>query len=363
MKDLSPGKRCENGLMSLRNECHKSLTPEKGKVVEVDSSRDKNRISSQNKTLYGSRAFTNYGSGDKGIAVDKQEGSQQYNLRNNVELCMKVSNDISLVVSTQKGMVRPVETKGLSLQHQKIYEGIIFYDLLIQVMKNRVFIDSTNWLYLVLLIAMVCFNIGICTFSEGNVENARENDKMMETKRNTTEDCVISVTGLVAKEATVKVLTSICDIFSCKSKHLTTQTFCHFMWRTCFAFCAYCICHVTCYSAFLIPNGCKEHILVPMKTFICWTGARMSTFVLGTNKCNTNSFTVHFPATRNTTTHVPFSNSHILSPHVMPVKFQRTRIFKRSSTAMMLAVVLTLFNTPESHAQQVSLKLCFFHLS
>jgi hypothetical protein len=359
MKDLSPGKKCENGLMSRRNECHKSLMLEKGKVVEGDSSRDKKRISSQNKTKYGSRAFTNYSSGDKGIAFDKQEGSQQYNLHNNVELFMKVSNDLTLVVSTQKGMVRPVEKKGLSLQHQKIYEGIIFYHLLIQVMKNRVFIDSTTWLYLVLLIAMVCFNIGICTY-DGNVENATENDKTMETKRNTTEDCVISVTGLVAKEATVKVLTSNCDNIACKSKHLTTQTFCHFMWRTWFAFCAYSICHVTCYSAFLIPNGCKEHIIALMKTFICWTGARMSTFVLGTNKCNTNTFTVHFPATRHTTTHVPFSNSHILSPHVMPVKFQRTRFFKRSSTAMMLAVVLTLFNTPESHAQQVSLKLCFF---
>ena len=85
MKDLSPGKKCENGLMSRRNECHKSLMLEKGKVVEGDSSRDKKRISSQNKTKYGSRAFTNYGSGDKGIAFDKQEGSQQYNLHNNVE--------------------------------------------------------------------------------------------------------------------------------------------------------------------------------------------------------------------------------------------------------------------------------------
>ena len=337
MKDLSSEKKCENGWMSRRGECHKSLTPEKGKVVEGDSSRDKKRILPQNKTKYRSRAFTNNGSGDK--------------------------DDLSMVVSTQKGMVGPEETKGLSLQHQKIYEGIIFNHLLIQVMKNRVFIDSTTWVYLVLLIAMVCFNIDICTFCEGNVENARENYKTVEMKRNTTEDCVIYATGLVAKEAIVKVLTSNCGKFPCKSKHyLTTQTFCHFMWRKWFAFCAYSICHVTCYSAFLIPNGCKEHIIALMKTFICWTGARMSTFVLGTNKCNTNTFTVHFPATRHTTTHVPFSNSHILSPHVMPVKFQRTRFFKRSSTAMMLAVVLTLFNTPESHAQQVSLKLCFFFI-
>ena len=119
--------------------------------------------------------------------------------------------------------------------------------------------------------------------------------------------------------------------------------------------------HVTCHSAYLISNGWKYHLYALINKFICWASARTSKFVLGTTECNSDRFTCHYvSATRNTTTHVLFSNSHNLPPHAMPVKFQRTRFFKGSSTAMILAAVFLLFITSGSHAQEVSLKIFFF---
>lgn len=333
IKDLAPGKECEPSLTARRGKCRKSLIPEKENVVKGDSSKDKKQISPQNKTKYSSRAFTDNGSGDQGIAFDKQEGSQQYKMLNTAGTLVNVSNDFSMVGSEEK--------KGLSLQHQKIYEGIISHlvitvDLSIQVLtKNRELINSTTCLFLVLLIAMVCFNIGICTFCEGNVDNEKK------TKR-TMEDCVLSVTDLVPKEPSVKVLTSTCDIFACISEHdLTTQTLCQFMWRKWFAFRAYNTCLVTCYSAYLIPNGCMKHTIALINAFIGWTSARMRRFVL---------------ATRRTTTHVLFCKSHIPAPNMMRVKFQRKRFFKRSSTTMILAVMITVPTIGRSQAQQVSLQ-------
>jgi hypothetical protein len=114
--------------------------------------------------------------------------------------------------------------------------------------------------------------------------------------------------------------------------------------------------HVTCHSPYLISNVS----IALINKFIGWTGARTSKFVFGTTECNTNSFAVHFPATRHTTTHVHFSSSHNHAPHAMPVKFQRKRFFKGSSTAMMLAAVFILFIASGSHAQKVSLKIFFF---
>lgn len=340
---MAPGKECEHRLTARRGESHKSLTPEKGKAVDYYSSRDKKLISPQNKTKYSPRVFTNNGSGDKGIAFDKQEGSQQCKMHNTAIALMKVSNDFSIVGFTQRCKVGTEVTKGLSLQHQKIYEGMIFYlmitvDLLIQVLtKNRVLFDITTWLYLVLLIVMVCFNIGICTFCEGSFANAKKYYKTMETKR--LVDCVILVSGLFAEEATVKILTFNSDIFACKSKHdLMTQIFCQIMWRW-FAFCAYNVCHFTCHSSFLIPNGFQKHILALISTFIGWTSAWTRTFA---------------PAIRHTTTHVLLSNSHIPAPHVMQAKFQRKRFFKRSSTTMMLAVMITVSTIARSQAQKVS---------
>jgi hypothetical protein len=68
MKELAPGFEHEHAsLTARRGECQKSLTPEKGKVIEGDISGDKNRILPLMKTKYNSNAFVNNGSGDKRI--------------------------------------------------------------------------------------------------------------------------------------------------------------------------------------------------------------------------------------------------------------------------------------------------------
>jgi hypothetical protein len=61
---------------------------------------------------------------------------------------------------------------------------------------------------------------------------------------------------------------------------------------------------------------------------------------------------------KHTIIHVLSSASHLLAPCTMPVKVQRRRFFKRSSTFIMLAVVFTVSIIAESQAQQVSLQFC-----
>ena len=188
-------------------------------------------------------------------------------------------------------------------------------------------------------------NIGISIYHEGNVENANKSYKTTEKKRDTT-DCVIS--GI----ATGRALASKCDIFACKSTHdLTTQTLCQFMWHKWFAFCIYNMCLANIYAAYLTLNGCKKHMTALINTF-------MSTNVSETNGCITNSFTAKFTAMKHTIIHVLSSVSRLLAPHMMPVKVQRRRFFKRSSTFIMLAVVFTVSIIAESQAQQVSLQFC-----
>ena len=188
-------------------------------------------------------------------------------------------------------------------------------------------------------------NIGISIYHEGNVENANKSYKTMEKKRDTT-DCVIS--GI----ATGRALASKCDIFACKSTHdLTTQTLCQFMWHKWFAFCIYNMCLANIYAAYLTLNGCKKHMTALINTF-------MSTNVSETNGCITNSFTAKFTAMKHTIIHVLSSVSRLLAPHMMPVKVQRRRFFKRSSTFIILAVVFTVSIIAESQAQQVSSQFC-----
>jgi hypothetical protein len=84
----------------------------------------------------------------------------------------------------------------------------------------------------------------------------------------------------------------------------------------------------------------------------------MSTYVFETNECIANSFTAKFTAMKHTIIHVFSSASHLLAPCTMPVKVQRRRFFKRSSTFIMLAVVFTVSIIAESQAQQVSSQFC-----
>jgi hypothetical protein len=255
-----------------------------------------------------------------------------------------VSNNFSKVRSTRSGEVGTTDTKGLSPQHHKIYNGMIFYlvitvDLLIQVFaENRGINGSTIRFYFGLMIAIAWFNIGISIYHEGNVENSNKSYKTTEKKRDTT-DCVISGT------ATGRALASKCDIFAYKSTHdLTTQTLCQFMWHKWFAFCIYNMCLANIYAAYLTLNGCKKHMTALINTF-------MSTNVSETNECITNSFTAKFTAMKH---NLLSSVSNLLAP----VKVQRRRFFKRSSTFIILAVVFTVSIIAESQAQQVSLQFC-----
>jgi hypothetical protein len=77
----------------------------------------------------------------------------------------------------------------------------------------------------------------------------------------------------------------------------------------------------------------------------------MSTNVSETNECITNSFTAKFTAMKH---NLLSSVSNLLAP----VKVQRRRFFKRSSTFIILAVVFTVSIIAESQAQQVSLQFC-----
>ncbi len=423
--------------------------------------------------------YVEEGSGDKGITTDKNKGSQE----TDVQSMVKVSKDFWNVRSTRSNEVGPKEMTGLSPQHHKIFNGMILYliiavDLLIQVFaENLGIIDSTIWfygvlliaticfdmgigvyhegkvenamqsfkmtkqgsdvnditnsgtghfpvvatdvalasgcgvfecismcdsttetilqciwhkiydgfiyliitvdllvhvfaanrgiadsiirLYFALLIATACFNIGICIYHAGNVvENANTSYKTMEKKLDT-KDCAISGTGLIAEESTSGALASNCDIFAPKSTHdLTTQMLCRCMWHKWLAFCVYNTSLVNFYAAYLTLNGCKKHVTALINTFFGWTGARMSTYVFETNECITNSFTAKFTAMKHTIIHVLSSASHLLAPCTMPVKVQRRRFFKRSSTFIMLAVVFTVSIIAESQAQQVSSQFC-----
>jgi hypothetical protein len=130
------------------------------------------------------------------------------------------------------------------------------------------------------------------------------------------------------------------------------------MWHKWLAFCVYNTSLVNFYAAYLTLNGCKKHVTALINTFFGWTGARMSTYVFETNECIANSFTAKFTAMKHTIIHVLSSASHLLAPCTMPVKVQRRRLFERSSSIIMLAVVFTVSIIAGSQAQQVSLQFC-----
>ena len=424
--------------------------------------------------------YVEEGSGDKGITTDKNKGSQE----TDVQSMVKVSKDFWNVRSTRSDEVGPKETTGLSPQDHKIYNGMILYliiavDLLIQVFaENLGIIDSTIWFYGVLLIATICFDMGIGVYHEGKVENAMQSFKMTKqgsdvnditnsgtghfpvvatdvalasgcgvfecismcdsttetilqciwhkiydrfiyliitvdllvhvfaanrgiadstirlyfalliatacfnigicmyhagnvvenantsyktmVKKLDTKDCAISGTGLIAEESTSGALASNCDIFAPKSTHdLTTQTLCRFIWHKWLAFCVYNTSLVNFYAAYLTLNGCKKHVTALINTFFGWTGARMSTYVFETNECIANSFTAKFTAMKHTIIHVLSSASHLLVPHMTPVKLQRRRLFERRSSIIMLAVVFIVSIIAETEGQQVSLQFYF----
>jgi hypothetical protein len=484
-KELAPGKERYRSLTARRGEGDKSSAPEKGKIVEGNVSGVKKRILPPKKTKYSSNAFISNGSGDKGITPDKEKGSQEtYKSRDTVQSMVMVSNNFSKLRSTRSGEVGTTDTKGLSPQHHKIYNGMIFYliiavDLLIQVFaENLGIIDSTIWLYGVLLIATVCFDMGIGVYHEGKVENAMQSFKMTKQgsdvnditnsgtghfpvvatdvalasgcgvfdcismcdsttetilqciwhkiydgfiyliitvdllvhvfaanrgiadstirlffalliatacfnigiciyhagsvvenantsyktmeKKLDTKDCAISGTGLIAEESTSGALASNCDIFAPKSTHdLTTQTLCRCMWHKWLAFCVYNTSIVNFYAAYLTLNGCKKHVTALINTFFGWTGARMSTYVFETNECIANSFTAKFTAMKHTIIHVLSSASHLLVPHMTPVKLQRRRLFERRSSIIILAVVFIVSIIAETEGQQVSSQFYF----
>ena len=464
--------------------------PEKGNIVEgYNVSGDKERFLPPKKTKYSSKAFINNGSGDKGITPDKNKGSgETCKSRNTVQSMVKFSKNFLKFRSTRSGEVGPKDTKGLSPHHRKFYNGMIFYliiavDLLIQVLtenceiydstirfygvlliatvcfdmgigvyqkgkfenafesfkiskkssevndhivnsvtgllpavatdmalaygcgvfncismcdlttetllqcirdkihdgciylivavdlliqvfaENRGVTDSTIQLYFALLIALACFNFGICIYHEGNVENANKIYKTMKKKCDT-KDCVISGTRLLAEEAIGKALASNCDIFTCKSTlDLTTQTLRQVTWHKWFAFCNN-MCLVNFHAAaYLTLNGWKKHVTALINTFIGWTGARMSTFFFETNECIANSFTAKFTAMRRTIILVLSSVSHLLVQRMTPVKVQRRKFFTRSSTIVMLAVLFTVSIIAGGQAQQVGLQFCFLLLS
>ena len=214
----------------------------------------------------------------------------------------------------------------------------------------------TTWLYLVLMIVMVCFNIGICTYHESNAENAKKKYKMMEKMRNR-KDCVISGATLDKEKGTVKELISNCNIFTCISTHdLTTQALCQFMWRKCLALSAYTMCCVTYYAAYLTLNVCKKRVTALINTDIGWSGARMTADIFETNECTANSFTANFRAMKHPITKILSYAPRLPARHVIPVKISRMRFFKKSSMTIMLAAMLIVSIIARSQAQQVSLE-------
>ena len=117
-KELAPGKERYRSLTARRGKGDKSSAPEKGKIVKGNVSGDKKRILPPKKTKYSSKAFISNGLGDKGITPDKEKGSQE---------TYKSRDTFSKVRSTRSGEVGTTDTKGLSPQHHKIYNGLIFY--------------------------------------------------------------------------------------------------------------------------------------------------------------------------------------------------------------------------------------------
>jgi hypothetical protein len=131
------------------------------------------------------------------------------------------------------------------------------------------------------------------------------------------------------------------------------------MWHKWLAFCVYNTSLVNFYAAYLTLNGCKKHVTALINTFFGWTGARMSTYVFETNECIANSFTAKFTAMKHTIIHVLSSASHLLVPHMTPVKLQRRRLFERRSSIIILAVVFIVSIIAETEGQQVSLQFYF----
>jgi hypothetical protein len=110
----------------------------------------------------------------------------------------------------------------------------------------------------------------------------------------------------------------------------------------------------------------KSQGLVPRvmgKYTIALICARMNTLGFETNECIASCFAAYFTAKKHSIVHALSSVSQSLAPHVMPVKFQRRRVFKRSSTIIVFAVALLLSIIAGSEAQQVSLHSEFFFLS
>jgi uncharacterized membrane protein YhaH (DUF805 family) len=85
----------------------------------------------------------------------------------------------------------------------------------------------------------------------------------------------------------------------------------------------------------------------------------MSTYVFETNECIANSFTAKFTAMKHTIIHVLSSASHLLVPHMTPVKLQRRRLFERRSSIIILAVVFIVSIIAETEGQQVSSQFYF----
>jgi hypothetical protein len=195
---------------------------------------------------------------------------------------------------------------------------------------------------------------------KGLVDNANKIHKMIEEKgRDTTNDCAIasSGSGLFFGEATSWANRDVALASNFKSSHhLTTQTLCKFMWRKWFDFCVCNMCLVTFYAAYLTLNGEKKHLTALVNTFIGRTVARISLYLLGTQESVVKSFNANLTAMNNTATNLLRTVSHLSAPFMMPVKFERRRVVKRSSTPNMLAVVLIVSITTIAQAQQVSLQ-------
>ena len=166
--------------------------------------------------------------------------------------------------------------------------------------------------------------------------------------------------GFIPEEATGKAFASNCD-FGCISMHDLTA-FCACMWHKLLAFCIYVMSPVTVNAALLPLNWCKKQLCASIITFIGLAGAVgtvLKNFV--TNECITNSFTAKLTTMKHTITHFLSSVSHLLAPHMTPLKVQRRRFIKRSYTFIMLAVV---FIVPIiAGSPQVSLQFCFLLLS
>ena len=109
----------------------------------------------------------------------------------------------------------------------------------------------------------------------------------------------------------------------------------------------------------LVPRVMGKYTIALIYTYIGWTCARMNTLGFETNECIASCFAAYFTAQKHSIVHVLSSVSQSLAPHVMPLKFLRRRVFKRSSTIIMFAVVL-LSIIAGSEAQQVSLHSEFF---